>query len=90
MPRLHLREEVRHLAFVAYSRASANGRPQGRVAGSGEGVGGLIEHVDYRDQGYGELELGPDGALEWRYLVSANRSVVDRVTIPSRRRRRRE
>ena len=48
----------------------------------------LIVTGEYAHQGFGELALtygpGAVGSLTWRYRLSANRSVVDEVTIPPR------
>lgn len=50
----------------------------------GKGVGGLIVAANYKDEGFGLLDLINATALRWRYISSASGALVDEAIFASR------
>ena len=64
----------------------AAGNNEGLDRGEGVGsVGGLIAAANYENAGFGELEQSSTH-LEWRYVLSKDGSVFDRLIIPAKSR----
>ena len=51
---------------------------------SGKGVGGLIVSANYKDHGFGSIEVIGD-RLRWRYWLSETGDVYDEFFLESRR-----
>lgn len=56
----------------------AAGNNEGVDKGKGVGKADLLLSANYKDHGYGELEVA-NGTMTWRYILSSNGKVFDEL-----------